>query len=228
MATQVAMRISPRASRQRRGERQLQRQGKAGPAAPAAPKIEDLSSLLEEMGKVESKQGYVCLRDVINAVGRRAFGPVLVIPGLLVMSPAGGVPGMATAGGLVSMFVAVQLLFGRRSVWLPKWLLDRRLRRHRYRRSLKALRRPARGVDRVLRPRLQWVIQKPGVQLVALVAAVVALLMPLLEMLPFADTVPAAALTAFGMSLIAHDGLFAIGAIVLCLCSLGLVLFAIL
>jgi hypothetical protein len=225
MTTQLAMRISPAASRQRRGER---RPRTAAASDVRSPKIEDLTDLLEQLGKVESKQGYVCLRDVVDAIGRRAFGPILVMPGLLVMSPAGGVPGMATAGGLVSLFVAVQLLFGRRSVWLPKWLLARRLKRHRYRRSLKAMRRPARAVDRVLRPRMQWAVQKPGLQLVALVAAVVALAMPLLEMLPFADTVPAAALTALGLALIAHDGAFALGAIALSLCSLGLVLFALL
>lgn len=220
-----SMRISPAASRRRRHERKLER---GAPAKQAAPRINDLKTLIEELGKVESKQGYVCLRDVVAAVGHRAFGPILVVPGLLVMSPAGGVPGMATAGGLVSLFVVVQLLFGRRSVWLPKWLLDRRLKRHRYRRSLKAMRRPARIVDRILQPRLQWAIQRPGLQLIAVVGVVIALAMPLMELMPFADTVPAAALTALGLALIAQDGLFAIGAIALSLCSLGLVSFALL
>jgi hypothetical protein len=47
---------------------------------------------------------------------------------------------------------------------------------------------------------------KVGTYVIALVCILVAATMPPLELIPFAATAAGAALTAFGLSLIAHDG----------------------
>lgn len=188
---------------------------------------EDLQSLIDQLEQAPDGRD-TSFRDMLDATGRRSFGPLLLVPGLLVMSPLGGVPGMATAVGLISLLVSTQLLIGRNSFWLPKWALDREVPSATFRRALRALRRPARWIDRLLRPRLQWMLRKPALHLIALGCVIVGFVMPLLEVVPFADTAPGAALTAFGLALISHDGALAMFAALLCALSIGFAGYAVL
>lgn len=50
----------------------------------------------------------------------------------------------------------------------------------------------------------------PFAYLIGAVCILVAISMPPLELVPFANTTTVAALTAFGLALIAHDGLIAV------------------
>lgn len=182
---------------------------------------QDLEELLDHLRQAEHGDR-VSFGAMLDAAGRRSFGPLLLVPGLLVLSPLGGIPGMATSAGLVSLLVSVQLLLRRRSFWLPQWLLSRSVPYGRFLRALDALRRPARWVDKPLRPRLHGMLQAPALQLVALGCIAVGTVMPLLEVVPFADTAPGAALSALGLGLIAHDGLLVLIAALLLMLTAGI------
>lgn len=65
----------------------------------------------------------------------------------------------------------------------------------------------ARFVDKLIKPRLSWLTKPPFVQLAAAVCILVALTVPPLEVVPFGGTVSWAAIAAFGLALISHDGL---------------------
>lgn len=185
----------------------------------------DLESLLDELEQAPHG-AEVSLGDMLEATGRRSFGPALLVPGLILVTPLGGVPGMASAMGIVALLVAGQLVMARRHFWLPQWLLRRKVDASTFRKALKLLRRPARGVDRLLRPRLELVLQRPLIALIALACVIVGFVMPFLELVPFADTAPGVAMLAFGLALISHDGLLALVAAAFCALSLGLVALA--
>lgn len=74
-----------------------------------------------------------------------------------------------------------------------------------------------------LRPCLDVLVRKPTLQVLALACAAIGLVMPMLEVVPFADTAPGVALIAFGLAMIAHDGLLALAAAGFCAVSFGLV-----
>ena len=93
---------------------------------------------------------------------------------------------------------------------LPGWLLQRSVKRTTFEKSLQWLRRPARFVDRFLRPRLAIPVQGPAVRDPAGLCLLVALSMPVLEFIPFSATLAGAALTACALALIACDGLMAV------------------
>src|SRR5687768_14421876 len=94
------------------------------PAAGA--RIHDLESLLNRVEQLTYINGEVCLQDIIKVVGTRWFGPLLMIPGLVMVVPGvGDIPGMSALMGLVVLILSVQAIFDRSQVWLPRWLATR-------------------------------------------------------------------------------------------------------
>lgn len=89
--------------------------------------------------------------------------------------------------------------------------------------ALEWLRKPARFVDRALRPRLT-LFTRP-IYIIAIVCAVIAAAMPAMELVPFSATGAGAPLTAFGLSLIAEDGLLALLAFIFTAVTFGLVIY---
>jgi hypothetical protein len=172
----------------------------------------EVTNLQQMLGRIETAaqdSDQVTLGMIVNAVGSRSFGPLLLVAGLVLASPLSGIPGMPTSMGVVVLLIAGQLLF-RQCCWLPRWLLDRSIARGKLCKAVGWTRRPARVVDGWLHPRLPLFIQGPSRYAVAAVCAVIAIGMPFMEVVPFSATVAGIALTAFGLSLIAQDGLLAL------------------
>src|SRR5262245_28933137 len=78
-----------------------------------------LTSLLSDMDDSVSGQRKVTLADIVDALDRRGFGPLLVMPALVTILPTGAIPGVpALSGGLICL-IAVQIVMGRKHPWLP-------------------------------------------------------------------------------------------------------------
>ena len=192
------------------------------------PEIHKLDELLDRLEEATEASDEVTLGAILDEVGRRSFGPLLLLAGLVVLAPIiGDIPGMPTVTGVFVLLIAAQLLFGREHFWLPKWLLERSVAAEKLRKVVgKWLRPPARFVDRLLRPRLTYLVRPTRVYAVACIA--IALVMPIMEVVPFSANLAGAALTAFGLALIAHDGLLAIFAFTFTAGTLGLAVYGVL
>ncbi|TWI55580.1 hypothetical protein IQ22_01506 [Pseudomonas duriflava] len=165
--------------------------------------LETFLTCLEEVGRSPEK---VSVRHLIDAIGSRSFGPLILLAGLIALSPLTGIPGIATLVSVYVVLVSGQLLLGRRHFWLPRWVLKRQVPRNKLRKSLRLLHPVARVVDRFLQPRLTFLTKGLFRYLTALLCILIALSMPVLDLVPFANTTAGAALTAFALSLIARDG----------------------
>lgn len=184
-----------------------------------------LENVLDRIAKAEDHDGqHTSARTVVNELGRRSFAPLLLLPGLVTLLPIGGIPGVPTVMSILVLVVSVQLLFGRRSFWLPGWLLDRSVPRSKLETSRRWMLRPARFIDFFLRPRITFLTKGPGVYLVAFISVLVALMMPPMELVPFSAIGAGLALTLFGLALLAHDGLAALIGITITTSTLWLVL----
>jgi hypothetical protein len=185
-----------------------------GPEAP----VNGLEDLLDLLSRKAEKDSRVAVADMMAAVGRRSFGPLLLVPGLIVVSPLSAIPGLPTAMAIIVALVATQLLFRRRCFWLPGWILRRSVDAQLLLRALRALRPVARFVDRMTRPRLQVLAGTDGFTgyPVALLCLLIALTMPPLELIPFVNSLAGAALTIFGLALITRDGLLVLFAGAIC------------
>lgn len=164
----------------------------------------------------------VSLDAILEAVGYRSFGPLLLVAGVITLAPIiGDIPGMPTLMGVFVFMLAGQMLLQRERLWLPQWLLERSVRKKRLHKGLAWLRRPARLIDRWVRPRLTLLVQGAGRNVIAVVCLIVALAMPVMEFVPFSANGAGGALTAFGLSLTARDGLLALLALAIILGTFG-------
>jgi hypothetical protein len=187
-------------------------------------RVRDLTGLLDELDEAAETAGEkVSLKELRDAIGARSFGPLLTVAGLLALTPVGVIPGAPTALAVMVALIATQLLIGAHSFWLPKSLLKLSVRADRLAKAVEKSRKPARMVDRVLRPRLDWLTGPVGVRVVAAVCILVAISIPPLELVPFAVFAPAAAIAAFGLGLLARDGAVLCVALLASATAIGLI-----
>lgn len=186
--------------------------------------VSSLEELLDRMAEADEEDEEVSLDALLDAIGRRSFGPLLLMAGLITLAPlVGDIPGVPTIMGVFVILTAGQLLFHRHHFWLPDWMLKRSIERTKLCKALDWLRKPAGWVDRWLKPRLKMFIRTAGVHVIAAVSVAIGLAMPAMEFVPFSANGAGAALTAFGLALIADDGLLALIALVITLGTFGFV-----
>lgn len=171
--------------------------------------ITTLQQLLQRLDQAATGER-VDVDSLMQAVGRSSFGALLLLGGLVTLSPLDVIPGIPTLIAVAVLIVCVQLLAGRRHFWLPAWVLRRSIRTDRFRRALRWLQKPARFGDRLVRPRLTALTTDAALTVIAVGCIVVALAMPVMELVPFSANLAGLALTAFGLAVIAHDGLLAL------------------
>ncbi|HYB99569.1 MAG TPA: exopolysaccharide biosynthesis protein [Candidatus Limnocylindrales bacterium] len=174
-----------------------------------------LDELCDRIGEADAEpdgdEERITFRAVIDVVGRRSFGPLLLVSGLGASAPViGDIPGVPTATGIMVVVIAAQLLLGRQCFWLPEWMLKRSVTREKLCKALEWMRPVARFIDRLTRPRLQMLTHGPVIYVIATVCVAIAFAMPAMELVPFSAQLAGAALTLFGVSMIAHDGLVAL------------------
>lgn len=178
---------------------------------------DSLSTLHQVMERVQSagEGDEVSVQDMLDAVGARSFGSVLLVPAMIILSPVSGIPTVPTIGATIICLIALQLLCGRRSIWLPRWLLKLNLRRTTLDRVARFISPLARGVDKLLKPRLSFFVRRPFTQVIALLCILSAATMPVLEPLPFMASTAAAVICVYALALVARDGLLALIALML-------------
>ncbi len=184
---------------------------------------ETLEQLIDTLATVRSDGTDTNIGAILEAVGTRSFGPLLILAGIIVMSPLSGVPGVPTTVGVFVALISLQLLCGRRHFWLPQWIKRRCVPRSRYETALRGVRRPARFVDRFLRPRIVMLTNGLGQLVIAAVCLLIAASMALMEFVPFSASIVGVIFTAFGLSLVAHDGLLGVAALLATVCIVVLV-----
>lgn len=173
--------------------------------------IANLEELLDHLRRAaEAGERDVTVERLLEAVGRRSFAPLLLLVGVLLVSPLSGIPTFPTLMGIMVSIVTLQMLCGRHYFWLPRWLLHRHLDRDRLLQVFDWLDTPARVTDRVLRPRLLALLRGPAERIIALLCFLLALALPVTEVVPFSSSMAGVAFLAFGLSLAAFDGALAL------------------
>ena len=187
--------------------------------------ITTLQEMLDRISESADAKGRVSLGKIVESVGNRSFGPLLLMVGVIAASPLSGLPGVPTAMGVFILLIAGQLFFRRDHFWLPKWLLRRSLAREQVHKGVTWLRPAARFIDRWLKPRMPALIKGGSIYLISLVCAAIAIVMPIMELVPFSAHGAGVALTAFGLALISRDGLLALLAYALTVVSFAVVIY---
>lgn len=183
----------------------------------------DLTALLNELQQAAETHGAkLSVGEIVDTIGKRSFGPLLLLGGLLGMTPVAAVPSAPTIIAVITLLISVQLLFGRETVWIPRFLQKLSVKAERVKKAVKLSRKPARVVDRMVRPRLELLTRPAADRVVAAVCVLIALCVPPLEFLPFVAFVPSFAIAAIGLGLLARDGLLVLIALVISSGAVGM------
>ncbi len=170
-----------------------------------------LTQVLDRLDQVALAAERTSVGAIMELASRRFFGSLLLVAGLTTLAPViGDIPGVPTTIGVLVFVVAIQLLAGRERFWLPRWLRNRSVSSARLHKALTWMRRPARWVDRVVRPRWTFLASGPATYLIALACLLIAAAMPAMELVPFSANAAGVGLTIFGLALIARDGMMAL------------------
>lgn len=165
----------------------------------------NLGGLLQDLKDLTKGSEKPSIHQIRETVGERSFGPFLTIPAVIEISPIGGIPGLPTIIAVIISFFSVQILFGRKHLWLPTWLEKRTISGVKLKRGLDKIEPASRWIDKVVRPRMEWATKPPFLQGLAVLTILLSATVPLLELVPFASTLPMAAVALIGLSLIASD-----------------------
>jgi hypothetical protein len=171
------------------------------------------SELLRRLGAVEAER--LSVEEVMAALGDRSCGWVmlmLALPALILP------PGFAALAGAPLLLVAIQLLFGRQSPWLPRFVRTRSFSRDSRNRFFAKVTPLVTRAERSLRPRLGRMLEPLSLRFLAAGAVVMSLV--LIMPVPFAHSAAAMATAAFGAALVERDGVAVLAGWALALASL--------
>jgi len=180
--------------------------------------IHNLEGVLRQLELAASQvgdEGQVSVAHVMETLGARSFGPLLLVPGLIGVSPIGAIPGLPAVMALIVFLVAAQMLIGMDHAWLPGALLRRSMAGKRLLQACNAIRPYTRLIDKLLLPRFTVLTRRPFLFVIAAIVVAVAAVTPIIELVPLAGIVPNAAIVAFGLALTARDGIWALIATVI-------------
>ncbi len=159
--------------------------------------------------RMEEKTGgeTVSVGDMIEAAGQRAYGPLILLLALILVTPIGSIPGASILTGIVLALLGGQMLLSRSSLWLPGWLGRVTVKSDRVDKSISKVRPALKKIDRIPRPRWERLVDRPWTTVTAAGVTAMAVLLFPLAFIPWGVLPPAFALLFVGLGLTGKDGL---------------------
>ncbi|MBO1909350.1 exopolysaccharide biosynthesis protein [Microvirga sp. 3-52] len=145
----------------------------------------------------------ISIGDVLNAFGDRAFGALMLLfaaPNVLPLPP-----GMSAVLGAPLLFVTAQLMLGRPTLWMPRFICERSISRDFFALLTAKLSPILHRAEHFLRPRMGLLLRPLPERIVG--AACLLLAIILFLPIPFGNIPPAFAIAAFALGILERDGL---------------------
>lgn len=180
-----------------------------------------LSDILQEIADAPAAPDErISLGHLIEGFGNRAFGALLFIFAVPVALPI-AIPGISAVLGAPLLFLSWQLMRGREQPWLPQVMRSRSFRRADFAGMLQRVLPSIRRVERLVGPRLIWLTNRRGEQVIGFLAFALALVLFL--PIPFGNSVPALAIAIMALAVLERDGVAAIAGTLVGLAGIAVV-----
>lgn len=180
--------------------------------APTPPGPSCVAEVLDRLEQAAEGAERVSVQDLARAIGERSYGPFILLPAVLDISPVGTAPGAPTVLAAILVVFAAQRAVGRHHLWLPRLIASRTVGAQRLHKTVGLIRPVGDRMDRWFHGRLPALFQEPVVRAAAITCVVLALLMPPLEIIPFATTLASAPIALFGLAFVFRDGVLMLAA----------------
>ncbi|QBR83090.1 exopolysaccharide biosynthesis protein [Legionella israelensis] len=184
-----------------------------------------LEQLLNKIENLANKNNKISFGLLLNAIGRRSFGPILFFFGMILAAPGlADIPGVPVVIGFILLLIILQVLMWREHIWLPSWIKNWSISSKQLIKSVNYLRKPALYLDKLFKQRLTFLVNTASTWMICLICLLIVLATPVMELIPFSANLAGLIFMTFGISLISNDGFFALLAICLLFLLLGVVI----
>ena len=157
---------------------------------------------------------------VLDLIADRGFGLILLILALPAALPLPA-PGYATPFGIMMGMLAIQMIRGRKTPWLPEGVRKRVVTKSKLEWTVKNAGVPLRFVEWVIRPRLSGLARNRA--FLALVGFIVLLMSISMSMpIPLTNTAPSFVIFVLAAGILEEDGLVLLGGILLAPIAAGI------
>ncbi|MCJ7421363.1 exopolysaccharide biosynthesis protein [Sphingomicrobium astaxanthinifaciens] len=183
--------------------------------------VKSVGDIVEGLEEIGEEKACVSVGDIADAFGTRTYAPFLIVPALLEITPLGAIPGVPTILAIIVAIFAVQMLFGRKRIWIPDIIENRRVTGERLRKAAEKAEGVADRMDQWFHRRLRHLTAGVFMKLAAVVILALCAAVPFLEVLPFASSGPMLAIVFIGLALLVRDGLLLVISVSLGLAAVG-------
>ena len=168
---------------------------------------ESASQVLQRL-TVGNPHDQVSFGRILDELGERSFGLLLIVLALPNCLPFPGVPGTSFVTGAAIFYIAIQLILARDEPTFPRWLNRKSFSRANLARFVTKTNPFLRWLEKPVRPRLTPVVAGLGERVIGLVALIHAVTLAL--PIPMGNLPQGVALVLLAMALIELDGAMAI------------------
>lgn len=175
-----------------------------------------ISLILENLAR--EADGNVTIEQIRQAFGDRSFATLFVLFACLNLLPLP--PGTTLIFGPPMLLLAFQMVSGRSTVWLPRFLLEKSVSAERFRELSERFTPKLRWLERFIRPRFWPFPRNHGDRVIGLMMLVLATAATV--PVPFGNWLPALSCALVGLALSQRDGLLFAVALISTAISLAL------
>jgi len=163
--------------------------------------------------------GEITMGDFVELLGDRSFALIILIFALPNIPPL-GIPGISTITALPILFMALQILGGRDTIWLPSKVAQKRFEQKRLTKVISKMLPAVLWLEKFLRPRLTMLCESVGERAIGFLIIVMGLIL----ILPVigGNFLPGVAIALLALALLAKDGFLAAFGILFSLVSLSI------
>lgn len=176
------------------------------PAAPEQSPRETASQMLHRLS-IGTPEDKVTFGQMLDALGERGFGLLLMVLAIPNLLPFPGVPGVSFITGVAILYLAIQLMLAREKPALPTWIGRKSFTRGQLARFIVKTNPFLRWLERPIQPRWNPLVAGAGERFIGFVALIHAITLAL--PIPMGNLPQAVALILFALALIELDGVMA-------------------
>lgn len=164
-----------------------------------------LSELLDRLE--ESAEGdSIKVQQVVQHLGDTSMAALMLAFSLISTSPASAIPGLTAFVAVIVLVLVVQMILGRDGVWLPGFVLRRQVSTEKLCKGIGWLRKPVAGLERLLRPRMTFLLHRPWSLLPLGLVLVLTLFMPFMEVIPTSGSIASGIIALMAAGFLSRDG----------------------
>ena len=188
-----------------------------------AKSIGDVVEGLEELAEENDEK--VCFGDVLDKFGSRSFAPLMMLLALIELTPIGAIPGVPSLLAALIALIAVQMVMGKKHIWVPKWIENRSVSSDKLGKSTEKVEGVADKMDTLAKGRLQSLTRGPALRIAGVAIVILCIAIVPLEVVPWGSTGPMLAIAMISLAIMVRDGLIMLLAWILAAGALGAALY---